>query len=283
MSISLVTVVFKEDFPLLLLQAKSLQVYMPASMAKEIIVIDNDMPGSVWRQRLLLAYGSLAPKVRIIPASHIAPIRKGIGGWFKQQILKLEVYKFVNSPNYVCLDAKNHLVFPLPQDAFIRNGKLRTRWDNYTVWSDKSHRIAFTAKIKHAGDYFHTQCNPKKFPPPTTPAVLNKAQVHSMLWYMSRRGNIAEEFCRIDTTEFILYYSWLISKGKLINMYEFTAPFCPVIWDSVADWRLKQMIAQAKPSEPFFSVHRRAWNSLSEKKKHMLWDFWYKHGLPGIT
>jgi hypothetical protein len=70
-----VTVVFEQDYRLLLLQARSMRMYCPTDLLNEIIVIDNStsgrIPSSV-RNQLLIEYGHLRTFVHILPGSDIA-------------------------------------------------------------------------------------------------------------------------------------------------------------------------------------------------------------------
>jgi hypothetical protein len=64
-----VTVVFEQEYHLLLLQARSMRMYCPTSLVNAIIVIDNSTIGRIplpVKNQLLNEYGQLAIFVQIV-------------------------------------------------------------------------------------------------------------------------------------------------------------------------------------------------------------------------
>jgi hypothetical protein len=78
-----VTVGYRGETGLLLLQARSMRLYCPAHLVEEIIVVDNSQPAASnrWRAEVLHHYGRLAKLVRFIPAAQLATMPAEAGGW----------------------------------------------------------------------------------------------------------------------------------------------------------------------------------------------------------
>jgi hypothetical protein len=111
--IDIVTVVFKQELPILKVQAKSVDLYCKDLDIQTIFVIVNDDDSVVnlidpgW-------WGSLQSQVRIIPRSLFA-CQFVENGWVSQQALKLLASSLSDYTWSIVLDAKTLFVTPMPR------------------------------------------------------------------------------------------------------------------------------------------------------------------------
>ncbi|WP_458095903.1 DUF6492 family protein [Roseomonas sp. WA12] len=133
MVLDFVTIAFAADLPLLRLQARSLVRYLDPAALGQIILIGNEPRDPTFATRLAAEitpeYGPLAPRLRILPGEELNAFRgapRAGNGWRRQQALKLEAHRLVQTPAYVTLDCKNHLIRPTDTAAFAdETGRLR--------------------------------------------------------------------------------------------------------------------------------------------------------------
>lgn len=276
-----VSVVYEAEYPLLELQARSMAVHLRADQVRDIFVIDNSAKGmpEALRRALLADYGPLARMVTIFRPEDIcrAP---GAVGWNAQQVLKLSIASRVRSRYFVVLDAKNHLIGPLPVGYFeAADGRLRV-----PSYSYETHPLR--KNLEHVLGYLHLDPSPqvRRFTATVTPFALNTAVVTSMIADIERRSgrSFAREFLQNDLTEFFLYAGWIIAQGhELREFYDLDLPLAPTIWPRAAG--VPGVIAATASADegrsPFFAVHRRALAVLGAESARLLADFWAGRGL----
>lgn len=276
-----VSLVYEAEYPLLLLQARSMSRFLPEHLVAELLVIDNSaraMPASV-REKLLSSYGALAPRVRILRPTEISTVPAATG-WRSQQVLKLAVAELVRTDRYVVLDAKNHLVAPAEASYFFASdGRPRLR-----AYSFASHPLR--RDLERVLDYLGLDpaAHVEHFPATVTPFPFDTALVRAMMSDIERRAgrSFAREFVRADLTEFFLYTGWILSSGTPIGtVYELHEDPNPTVWPRGAHTAGVRAAVDAAASgrSPFFTVHRRAFPLLDAAARGQLADFWSDRGL----
>jgi hypothetical protein len=281
---TLVTVAHQADYPLLRLQARSLNSYLRIGAADEICVVANQgLDGATSRLGALLAdYGVLADRVSFLNAEEVGPIPwETTTGWVSQQILKLMVARVVATDRYVVLDAKNHLVFPLSFDFFEVGNKLRSSRINY-----ENH--PFRHFLERSLRYFNvdehhalTSCLPT-----ITPFVFETSSVRALVDAVCDReqDTFPKSFDRIKSTEFLLFAAYLCSQpGGIERIYDLSCLECPVIWRETVmrgPGLVDSTLARIEHERlPFFTVHRDAFPLLDEKSRKTVATLWFRRRL----
>lgn len=273
---TIVTVAYEGDRLALLLQAKSLNLHACSAGIVEIIVVENPSPGVrlAWRPELLAAYGHLAPIVRFVSSSDVAVLPK-TGGWWTQQVLKLEIARFVRTPDYLLLDAKHHLVKPL-LPSFIRNdaGQLRLRGASYV--GHPLYPLLQTA-FEHFG---LPEVAVDFFPTTTPPFPLVRSVALEIKAYAEQHGatTLGEFMVENQLTEFFLYSAYLLASKRIEQIYELHQIPYPVVWKGKSDRQsCEELVVTSKLSEsPFFGVHRRAVSDMDAEAMTVLASYWWE-------
>ncbi len=271
---TIVTVAYEGDRLALLLQAKSLSLYAGSAGIVEIIVVENPSPGVrlTWRPELLAAYGPLAPAVRFVSSSDVAVLPQA-GGWWTQQVLKLEIARLVRTADYLLLDAKHHLVKPLIP-SFMRNdaGQLRIRGASYV--GHPLYPLLQTA-LEHFG---LPEAAADFFPTTTPPFPLDRSVVLEIKAYAEQQGatTLGEFMVGNQLTEFFLYSAYLLANGRLGQLYELHQVPYPVVWKGKGDRQsCEELVATSKLSKsPFFGVHRGAVSDMDAEAMTVLASYW---------
>lgn len=274
MTYTIVTVAHQDDYEALYFQARSMAKYLPPSLIHQIIIIEN--PKLQDHARLISQYGKLKNRVKIVAGASLAPPEAfSWSGWWSQQILKLMVAQIVETPRYLCLDAKNVLVFPLRRKFLERREKPRSFEIDYTTHSS-------LRWLRHTLDYFGLpETHIKAFVPTTTPFVLVTDLVKELIRYIEGREgtSLAAAFLKHQLTEFFLYGGFLKATNRF--NYDVSGEECHTVWDVVhGDDYVHGIIKQTEKKKlPFFSVHRRAIPKLSEHARQEIIRFWTRRGL----
>jgi hypothetical protein len=279
---TIVTVAFEGDVELMDLQARSMKLYGDPSLIEEIIVIDN-FTGSKprrWEEKLLAAYGYLAPKVRIIEAAAITDTHDSTG-WFSQQALKLAVSKMVKTDRYVILDAKNHLIKPLTRDFLeTPGGKIRINgygYENHPLRAYLEKTCAYLG-VDVLGPL-------EKFVRTSTPFTMITTAAMALVDNVEAKSgkDLAQCITENGLTEFFLYAAALLQAGVLYELYEWSQPFSPDIWkwgaEDLSIIREAVDKAQRDSAGPFFSVHRGAIPLFTPAGRNIICDLWVGRSL----
>ncbi|MCW3492766.1 DUF6492 family protein [Microbacterium sp. SSM24] len=261
--LTFVTITYRAEDTLLLLQARSLALYARPDDVASVIVIDNGSPrmSRRTRRRLLDAYGPLADRVRIVRRSELGS-DVAASGWMSQQVMKLAAHRLVQTPTYVLLDAKNHLIRPVSVSDFLAaDGRARTGFQSYL-----SHPLL--PRLRRVLDYLGLdQAAADHFPPTSTPFVAHREVAAALIDDIEKSSGrpFAVEFVEADLTEFPLYSAWLLRRdGSWDATYVDDAIQAPTVWGGNASRSgVDRAIEQAEESDaPAFGVHRRALHRL---------------------
>lgn len=267
-----VTVAHQVDYDLLCRQARSMAKYLPDDLVASIIVVNNGITGSILK--LLDQYGRHRKLVRILPAAKL--ISAGTlrhKGWLTQQILKLRVHRFVQTDRYVCLDAKNIMINPLRRE-FLEDhrGRPRAFRANYSQHSS----LRWLKNVIHYTGL--SSWHITSFWPTITPFTMITSVVGELIRQIEHDGPFEKAFLDYKLTEFFLYGAFLEKTGRR-NLYEFSQPQCPVIFNTTS--YDKFVAGQVKKAErdriPFFAVHRGA--RMSPSSKRLVDDLFRRQGI----
>lgn len=279
--LSFVSVVFEAELALLELQARSMARFVPADLAREIVLIDNTARGlpAAARTRLLEQYGHLAPAVRVLRPDDIARVPGAIG-WRTQQVLKLAVAEQLSGDLYVVLDAKNHFVDVLEAaDLVGPDGRPRANAYGY-----RTHPLR--PNLEHVLTYLGLDPAPHvdRFTATVTPFVLDTGLVREMIRDVEARAGrpFAQEFVARELTEFFLYAGWILRSGRrLEDVYSLDLERCPTVWPKAATRAgVEEAVATVVERDaPLFAVHRRALATLDPDAVGALAAFWAERGL----
>jgi len=275
--LTFVTPVFEAELALLHLQARSFAVHVPEDLAHEVVVLDNTRRGLRSPRTLLDAYGPWASRVRILRPDDVCELPT-VSGWRSQQVLKLAVAGLVETPRYVTLDAKNHLVASAPPSFFeAPDGRIRVRGYSYR---EHPLRPALARVLTYLG--LDPAAHVDHFAATVTPFTLDTGVVRAMLADVEARSgrSFAREFVSQELTEFFLYAGWLVRRdGTIDGLYELTDAVNPVVWPrSATPDGVRSVIASAAGS-PIFGVHRDAVPLLDAEARDVLGGFWAERGL----
>lgn len=278
--LTLVTVVFEAELPLLELQARSLARFVEPASVEEIIVLDNGRRAMTAAaiESVLNGYGALRPKVRVLRPEAVARLPRTTG-WYAQQVLKLMVAARISSELYVVLDAKNHLVGPLEPAFFVGpDGRLRTSRHSYL-----EHRLR--PDLERTLRYFGADDDlVSGFTPTITPFTLRTGFAREMVADVEAMSHTTfpRVFLRERLLEFFAYAAWVATRRRrLEEEYVFDQPPSPIVWPRSADLPgTEAAVRRAEGgSSPWFSVHRRALGVLDRDATDRLARFWVDRGL----
>ncbi len=277
-STTFVVVVFEAELDLLRLQAASLARYVDPAIAAEIIILDQSRPPISARvqRRLLDAYDQLADRVRFVTSSSDSD------GWVTQQVLKLTIAEQITTSHYVVLDAKTHAIGPVDAETFFaEDGRAHQRWYRY-AGHPMEPRVLRTAAWLGLPDTVVDQ----DLPATTTPFTFVTQEVRDLLSATESReqSTFAEVFEAAGLIEFPLYSLWLLSQGRLDDLYDRVPVHCPTVWPSLRSAAAVRDVlasADADPPAPFLAVHRTALARMSPLASILLARWWTDRSLFG--
>ena len=261
--IDICTVVFRDEIPILHVQANSLALNATEIGVRNIYVVVNDEETVVseispdW-------WGPLADKVLIVPRSAFsAPWVTD--GWLSQQMFKILTASISYNVWTMIMDAKTILVQPLTLDQiFDSQGRAQTgSLPIYPVFAD-SQRIVeqlFDIKID------------QQIGPGGVPFLFHNDTVRLMISdvFLLTKTNFPAWFqAQGRVTEFVLYSGYVSHKlGNIHKMYSQDRNIYPVnLCHSEVmsfDRKIKEM---QDPNVTTVSIHRRAWSQLTPEQQH---------------
>ena len=275
--IDIVTVVFREELPILRLQAESIELYCQNMTLGNIVVVINDESMSTadidpaW-------YGNMAERVQIVHRQALAD-QWADNGWLTQQLCKLLATADRTFSKWtMILDAKTILIQPvLKERLFNEQGQL--------TWGYAPIVPVFEPSRRMVSDLFGI--NQKDVAGPAgIPFFFNNEIVRDMIKEIERRTNklFATWFQEAGMiTEFILYSGYVQYRyGSLSHLYTnkfFKAyTLCNMCHTEAQQFDLKfdQMKA---PSNITVSIHRNAWAQLTQPQQKQYQEFLLSKGI----
>jgi hypothetical protein len=266
--IDIVTVVFRDELDILKSQAQSLQRYCDAEQLGKIIVIVNDdnidvtSVDSSW-------WGTLQSHVDIVHRSRWN-INYAENGWLTQQLLKMLATELCVSEWSVILDAKTLFVKDVPAfDSKPQVGIL----DIYPV---------FEISQKKVNELFGIDLK-KQLGPGGVPFVFNNQLAQEMIKEIQSLTDqpFADWFQQQGMiTEFILYSGYVVYRhGLLDKIYNVDQPIivpCNLCHSEVDAFERKFALMKDATT---VSIHRRAWNQLTELQQNKYIEFLQSRGV----
>ncbi|TKB46103.1 DUF6492 family protein [Thalassotalea mangrovi] len=223
--ISLVSIVFGKELPLLQLQAKSIELHTKNLDISQIVVIVNDDFSDETYVLLKSVYQSfltescellIISSEELLLDSNIPPTRD----WYTQQALKILISKHIKNENYLILDAKNHLIKGLEySDLFYGDKPITYMETNVALWGNY---LNASGEIMQLVDQ-----NVDSFISPATPYLMITKHALGLLEFLEREydKNIAEVINGNKyVTEFLLYFSYLKKYDLLESSYHIGNP-----------------------------------------------------------
>lgn len=289
-NIDFVTVCFGNEANLLVLQARSMALYLEPSFVGSIFLIIDRNSTRDFVEHLMTdvipEYRHLRGKVRLIHFADITPSDRGsVGeqGWFRQQALKLLAARHVESKRYVMLDGKNHFIRPVQYADFIApDGRIK---------ATKGHPEGLIYLFNRTMKYW--EVDPEEALRHTitaaAPYVADTKTVRDMLthiektegktfylWFLPQNG-------MIRYTENYLIQGYLMSKGfDLDSVYVDRPPMVAGFTEETCtreDFKDAVNNALNTPSINTMFVHHRAINELSPSGIYQIGSKWLEAGL----
>jgi hypothetical protein len=275
--IDIVTVVFRDELPILKLQAESIDLYcQDMSLGNIVVVINDDSMSTVdidpaW-------YGSMAKQVKIVHR-HDWCNSWVENGWLTQQLCKLLSSADITSSTWtMVLDAKTILVQAVdPKRLFNEQGLL--------TWGYSQIVPVFEPSRRMVSDLF--EINQKDVAGPAgIPFFFNNQIVRDMINEVERRTNklFATWFQEAGMiTEFILYSGYVqYQYGSLDYLYTARSnnsyTLCNVCHSEFQRFDLK-FVNMQEPSNLTVSIHRNAWSQLNQTQRNKYQEFLLSRGI----
>ena len=268
--IDIVTVVFREELPILQLQAESIELYCQNMMLGNIVVVINDESMSkddidpAW-------YGNMAERVQIVHRQELAD-QWANDGWLTQQLCKLLASASIKLSTWtMVLDAKTILIEPVNHNRlFDHLGRL--------TWGYSSIAPVFEPSRKIVGELF--EINLQHIAGPSgVPFFFNNSIVRSMIKEVETRTHtpFAKWFQEVGmVTEFILYSGYLqYVDGSLDKQYSkptsTSYSVCNICHSEVQSFDRK-FLEMLMPDTLTVGIHRNAWSQLNPEQKKKYQD-----------
>jgi hypothetical protein len=274
MTFDIATVTFDLEYPMLELQAKSIEKYFSADLVKIILINNSDSNIDYCRPW----YGKFADQVEI---HHISEVVKNYNSnrYGNQMIAKIKLSKFCSSKNLILLDNKNWFINRITENKIVKNEKLAggsggigQEWE--LQW--KNSLELFNLNIN---DHPYTKYSAR------TPFFV---KTHTLQELLSLFDNIENMILSGEHTEFSLVNAYIIKKYHSWHNYFFDYdPECSVetgLWpgyrqdlSTVLD-RLYGHDYGRQNRTLVTGIHRRVWNTLTNEEKKSLAEKWNNQG-----
>ncbi|UTW59127.1 hypothetical protein KFE96_02125 [Kordiimonas sp. SCSIO 12603] len=296
-----VTVTFAGDLKLLELQAKSMAMFLPASLVGNIVVIFNDADPKenrdFFEENIRPLYGSLAPKLKLFNRADLTGDYVFIHrDWFSQQIMKLRIAEHIENSAYIILDSKNHFTRHVKREDFVApDGRLKLAFMKFQTDSSFFRRLWSGGKVGYdiprrlVGSFEYFGLKPEKYlqqiVPTTTPFPLYRDISLNLINEIETRENKRFEDwfeTYFTATEFYLSQAFPLYKGIENEMlYLPSKRLGNIIFPgnvSIAD--IDQRLNKHRKQGYFsFGVHRKAFNGLNDETVALIGKFWVEIGL----
>lgn len=275
--IDICTVVFREEIPILRLQAESVGKYCNTIGIRNIYVVVNDTE-SVVNEVDANWWGNLAPNVIVIPRT-VFGATWSENGWVSQQVLKILASSMSYNTWTMTLDAKTIFVRDVNLTELLDDqGRAKTgQLSIYPVFEQSRQIVNATYNIDLQ----------RQLGPGGVPFLFHNNTVRSMIvdttsitdesfpeWFQSK-GTL---------TEFLLYSGYVESKDTLWeSLYNSDKPVfsvCNICHSEVdnADFKFNMM---ENPHTLTVSIHRHAWEKFNADQKQKYKNLLLKHGISG--
>lgn len=259
--IDTITIAFKDELPVLKVQAESVDLYCQDIGIQTIFIIVND-DDSIIDQIDKNWWGSLSDRVRIIPRSYFN-CDFVENGWVSQQVLKVLASALSTNQYSMVLDAKTIFVKPAAFDLLLPGGKIAGGL--FPI------QEVFTTSARIVGELFGVTVD-RNGGLSGVPFMFKNDDIRSMIEEIENRTK--EKFPKWFqdqgmVTEYILYAGYCKYKyGDLANVYSKTMPYQVAnLCHSQTGIIPNKLSEMAEECRLTVSVHRRAWTHMTEEQK----------------
>ena len=259
--IDTVTIVFKEELPILKVQAESINLYCQNIGIQTIFVIVND-DDQIVDQIDPTWWGSLSNCVKIIPRSFFN-CEFVENGWVSQQVLKVLSSSLSTNRYSMILDAKTIIIKEASIDMLFPNGKL----------AGGSHPIhpVFLTSARIVGELFNVTVDCAGGVS-GVPFIVNTDLIRSMITEIE---NLTKESFpkwfqdQGMVTEFILYAGYCkYLYGTLDHVYSQTYPYQVInLCHSETGIIPNKLYIMTESNVFTVSIHRRAWTVMTAEQR----------------
>jgi len=262
--IDIVTVVFREELPVLKVQAESVDLYCQDIGIQTIYVVVND-DQSIVQEIDPAWWGSLSSHVKIIHRQEFG-CEFVDNGWLTQQLCKLLASAKNSQARWsMVLDAKTILVQPVDQNRLF-DKQYRLTWGYFPIFP------VFAPAQKIVSELFGIKLV-NVAGPAGVPFFFENNTVREMIAEVEQRTQqpFAKWFQETGmVTEFILYSGYIQYRDGTLNLM-FTNgaqgySLCNVCHSEVDNFDRKYLEMQ-EDNNLTVSIHRGAWNQLSSIQK----------------
>lgn len=274
--IDIVTVVFRDELPVLKLQAQSIDLFCNDIDLEKIIVIVND-DGLDLTEIDIGWWGKFSNQV-VVMHRRAWPIEYPNNGWLTQQLLKLLGAYSSSSAWAMVLDAKTLLVQPVdPTRLFDSKG--RSTWGYWPVIP------VFKQSQKIVSELF--EINLKNVAGPQgVPFFFNIQVIKELIPEVEKRSGKKFSTWFLDqgmVTEFILYSGYVEYRdGTLDRLYskEFKKRYdcCNICHSEVNEFDRKYQ-GMLSDNNLTVSIHRDAWAQLTLMQKELYQNLLISKGI----
>ena len=278
MTFDIATVTFDLEYPMLELQAKSIEKHFSADISK-IILINNSASNidhcKEW-------YGKFADQVEIHHISNIfdADITKGYNN---QMIAKIRLSKYCVSENLVILDNKNWFINDITESKIIQQGKLAggtngigKAWEMH--WKNSLDLFGLDIQNHHFNNYSSR-----------TPFFIKTQTLNELQSILDVEKLLLSGYY----TEFGLINAYIIKKYESWHNYFFEYDSCcsfdTGLWpgyrqelSTIID-RLYGYEYARQHTILVAGIHRSVWNTLTKEEKNSLAEQWNSQGILKYT
>jgi hypothetical protein len=281
--LSVVTVVFEAEVPLLELQARSIARHVPDGVFDEVMVIDNSRRGlsPTAQQRIRAELGGHAARTTFATRDDLGVGGSSATGWRTQQSLKLMAARRLTSDHYVVLDAKNHFIERTTRADFF---DARTGLPHGGIHSFERHPLRAQLERVASGLGLDPAVAVERFTATAPPVVLDRRVVDELVVDVGRGDpdRFPVEFERAGYTEFFLYSAWQVARGATPDdLVSGRSLVSPTVWvGACGPGDVRAVLDRAARSETTtLAVHRRALAKLNRESVRSLVEFWTGHDL----
>jgi hypothetical protein len=256
-----VTVVFKEELPILKVQAESINLYAQEIGIQTIFVIVND-DDNVVDQINLDWWGSFRDRVRIIPRSYFGCTFVE-NGWVSQQALKILASALSTNQFSMILDAKTIIVKKAVIDLILPGGN--------PIGGTHPIPEVFYPSARIIGELFGVTLT-RNGGSSGVPFIFNNNIIRDMLVEIkSRTGQEFSDWFQEQgmVTEYLLYVGYnLYLHRSMDKFYSLTYPYTVAnLCHNQTGIIEEKLIEMLEPDKLTISVHRRAWAVMNEKQR----------------
>lgn len=233
-------------------------------------------------------YTKVSKKLEILPRKTVlGPVKlETLRPWRMQQALKLKAAQFLEMDHVLMVDTKNHFLRPVEfSDFFDEKSVPFVMFRGYG-------NGPFGDFLRGSFDYFNVPFEAQyqqKALPTTTPYMLHRRLVCDMLDDIENRENLSfsQAFLTrpklMKTTEFLLYYAYLMSVNDNLNELYHHAQDRNVTFfrtDPDTDEKIQKKLQQLKDVETIsMGVHRDRYLTMSKAEELDFINVWLESGL----